>query len=347
MNAVVSEFEALSAKVRAMYGRRLRYEDFVHMAGLADVRAVLDYLGQTSWAPAVNKLEELPLSRASLESVLREQTKEEYLRLGCFVPRDDKLLLGYPVLQAELEGIMTTLRRLKAGRTLPPRPLPQQFLHQSRMDYTLLSTCDSYDGLVRAARRSIYASTLNHLRPEEQDGVPDYQVAESLLRTVYFSHLFRTVRRHYAGEIRDALLHILGFQTDLLNIIHILRLKRYFPAELDHLPYLLPFHYRMKPAQLSQLSAAPSLDAAFTFLRGTAYAHAFQDVEVSEVEDYYRRAMYRLYRRQLINGPPSVCTAIAYLHLKDAETSALINLIESVNYGVPFDDSFAKVIGNI
>lgn len=344
MNEILNDFGALSAKVKAMYGRRLRYADFLHIASMPDVRGVLDYLRQTGWAPAMVKLDGLPLNRANLEAVLREQTREEYVRLNYFVPRDDKLLLSYPVLLAELEGILACLRRLKAGRVSEPRSLPQRFLLHSKMDHRALAACASYDELAAAARHTIYAGALDHLRRSQPQELPDYQVAESMLRTVYYSHLFRVMSRHYTGPVREELLHTLGTQADLLNIIHLLRLKRYFPEEQDHLPYLLPFHYRMKPAQLNQLFAAPSLDAAFALLQETRYAQAFQDVEVSEVEDYYRQAMYRLYRRQLIAGEPCVCTAIAYLHIKDAETSCLINAIESVNYGVPFDDGFVKLV---
>lgn len=339
------EFGALAAKVRAMYGRRLLYSDLVHMASMPDVPAVLDYLRHTSWAPAVEKLEGKPKARVFLEPVLRDQVREEYLRLSWFVPRDDKLLLSYPVLRAELDAIMACLRQIKAAQDLEEVPLPQRFLLHSRMDYQALASCMTYDGLIAAAEQTIYAGALRHLRPAPPQRIPDYQMAESMLRTVYFSHLSRLVERHYGGEVRQTLLRFLGTQADLQNIIHILRLKRYFPEERDHLPYLLPFHLRMDPAQLAQLFAAPTLDAAFALLRETPYAQAFGDPDVSEVEDYYRRAMCRLYRRQLTTGAPSVCTAISYLNLKDAETSVLIGVIESVNYGAPFDDRFARLIG--
>lgn len=345
MSGVINDFGALGAKVKAMYGRRLRYADFVHIASMPDVRAVLDYLRQTGWAPAMAKLDGLPLNRANLEAVLREQTREEYVRLNYFVPRDDKLLLSYPVLLAELEGILACLRRLKAGRSSEPRSLPQRFLLHSKMDHRALSACASYDELAALTRHTVYAGALEHLRRPRPRELPDYQVAESMLRTVYYSHLFRVMSRHYTGQVREELIRTLSTQADLLNIIHILRLKRYFPEERDHLPYLLPFHYRMKPAQLNQLFAAPTLDMAFSLLGETRYAQDFQDVEVSEVEDYYRQAMYRLYRRQLVTGEPCVCTAIAYLHVKDAETACLINAIESVNYGVPFDGSFVRLVG--
>ena len=345
MSDLFRHYEALVTKIKAMYGKRLRDSDFQHMSTLPDVPAVLDYLRQTNWAPAIRKLDALPLNRANLEAVLREQTREEYVRLTSFVPQDDRTLLAFPVRLAELEGIMTTLRRLKAGKILDVRPLSDRFLLQSKLDYPQLMACTDFDGLLAASEHSIYADALRHLRPDAPGALPDYQITESLLHTVYYSHLFREINRHYAGEVKSVLLRSLGIQVDLLNIIHILRLKTYFPGEENYLPYLFPFHYRMTPTQLKELTEASALPAAFEFLKGTAYAAAFQDIQVQEVEDYYRQAMYRFHRRQVMGGLPSVCTAIAYLHLKDAEVSVLINVIEAVNYGVTFDDRFAQLVG--
>ena len=54
-------------------------------------------------------------------------------------------------------------------------------------------------------------------------------VMEAALRTAYFSHLYRIVHCQYTGRTQKVLLRALGEQIDLLNIIHVLRLKTYFP----------------------------------------------------------------------------------------------------------------------
>lgn len=66
---------------------------------------------------------------------------------------------------------------------------------------------------------------------------------------------------------------------------------------------------------------------------------------MAQVEDYYRRALFHFSRRQLMAGTPSVYTAVAYLNVKEAELQALVNVIESVKYGVPYDAALAELIG--
>jgi len=43
--------------------------------------------------------------------------------------------------------------------------------------------------------------------------------------------------------------------------------------------------------------------------------------------------------------PPSIYTAVAYLELKELELSVLINVIESVKYGVPYRAELADLVG--
>lgn len=346
MSIAASGYCALSTKVRAMYGRRLQYSDFMHMASMPDISSVLDYLRQTSWAPAISQLDTLPWGRTNLEAILREQAREEYVRLLSFAPRGDKVLMSYPVLLAELEGILSALRRLKAGRLVEARPLPDRFLVHSKIDYNQLLHCTDFEGLALACTGTIYFTALQNLVAECTGQLPDYPITESLLYTVYYTYLFKTIKKHYSGATKSTLLSSLGTQIDLLNIISILRLKQYFPDEHNTLPYLFSFHHRLKTQELNQLAAAPNLTAAFALLQDTHYAAAFQQPHVKEVEDYYRHTTYTYHHRQLLNPVPSINTAISYLHLKDAETTALITLIESIGYGQPFDDSLVRLIGS-
>lgn len=349
MNGILNNYGALSAKVKAMYGRRLRYEDFVHMAAMTDVPSVLDYLSRTSWSGAVARLEGTALTRGSLEGALQEEAREEYVRLAAFAPRADRDFLAFPVREAELQAIMTAMRRIKSGRIGSRSDLTGRFLLHSRMDYELLNTCTDYDGILAAASRSIYAKTLRQLYPTGGAKLPEYNLTETLLYIAYYSEMLRRAKRCENGAVRQMLLRGLGEQIDLLNILHILRVKISFPQAGSDFTYLFPFHYRLNSRHLEEMAAAPSPQAVFDLLQGTPYYAAFQDYDVDgvkEAEEYYRAAMYRLHRHQVAVGEPSICTAISYLHLKNAEVSALVTVIESVNYGVAYDDTMARLIGS-
>lgn len=89
------------------------------------------------------------------------------------------------------------------------------------------------------------------------------------------------------------------------------------------------------------------MDDVFALLRDSPYRDCFDGVAVGAVEEYYQRAICRFNKRQLAAVPPSIYTAVAYLELKELELSVLINVIESVKYGVPYRAELADPGGPI
>lgn len=348
MMHALNTYGALCAKTRALYGKRLRLGDYRRMSQLTSVDEVLDYLRQKpGWTAAVNRLTADGgfIGRIEMEAALWDQVRVEYESLGHFVPRRDRAVMDFLVLLAEQQAILAGLRRLRAGGTgqLPPA---MKILVHSRLDQKALSTCSDYAGLTDAARESIYHTALQRIRPQQAGELPDYNAAEALLCSTYFSHMYRIIHKQYAGQTQKVLLRAYGEQIDLLNVIHILRLKTYFPGMDSYFSILFPFNYRLSPAFIRALCAAPDAAGVFDLLRGSPYASSFTDVDVGEVEDYYRRAFYSFNRRQLVTGAPSVYTAMAYLNLKELELRALTTVIESVKYGAAYDDSFARLVGD-
>lgn len=343
-------YGALCTKVRALYGKRLRFSDFELLAGMKSEGELLDYLRRhPGWCRAIERLgTDLPyIGRIELEAALREELRLEYLSLHHFVPRGDKLMMQFRVRLAEREAILNVLRRLHTGKYAKGMPPAPRIVLQGKIDYPALRAAASYDDVLAAARNSIYYPVLLHLRPGPGEPMPDYTVTESLLEAAYFSHIFRLIHNSYRGQTQRVLLQAFGQQVDLMNLIHLLRLKTYFPdTPLDtYLTVLYPFNYKLSPQVTRDLCAAPDVQSTLALIRQTPYAKEFEDVAVEAVEDYYRRAFYIFNRRQLLTGVPSVYVAMAYLSMKETELRVLINVIESVKYGVAYDAAFARLVG--
>lgn len=339
-------YEALTTKVKAMYGKRLRWDDYIRMAHMGSVGEVYADLRQHPvWGPAVGRVGEGGrFGRARLEAALREQIREEYVRLTAFVPQKDMELMSFPVLRSELDGLLYTLTRLQAGRIKEVEPLPTAFILHSKTDETALPLCTDYDGLLDAARESIYHDALLHLRPPE-GGLPDYTVAESLLFSVYYSHIINVVKKRYDGDLRKTLQRSIGSQVDMLNIMHILRLKRFFPEEDNFLTVLFPFNYKVTPEQIRAMCAADGPQGVLAVVAETPYAGTFRDADMNDLERLYAETLFRLSRRQLMMGKPSIYSAVAFLNLRELEMKELVTVIETVKYQAEYDDRFARVLG--
>ena len=240
-------YGALSAKIRALYGKRLRADDFARLAGLKNEAELLEALRQhPGWSRALSLVPPGAWSyvgRVEMEGALRDELRLEYRSLSYYVPREDKPLMQFQLRAAERSALLAALRRLKTGRYAKEPPPTSAVPLRLRLDEGALASCTSYDQLLDAARDTIYAPVLRHLRPSRDGALPDFTLAEAALRTAYFSHLYRIVHCQYTGRTQKVLLRALGEQIDLLNIIHVLRLKTYFPQTEPetYLRVLFPF----------------------------------------------------------------------------------------------------------
>ncbi|MEG2096932.1 MAG: V-type ATPase subunit [Pseudoflavonifractor sp.] len=337
-------YGALAAKVRAMYGKRLRFSDFETMAGFHAEGEVLEYLrAQPGWSAAVADLGSGYVGRIELETALKQALWNAYRSLSHFVPKEDKALVASPVRLAELDQILLVLRRLKAGRAggdLPP-------LHklEGKLQNKALCACTDYDGLLAATKGSLYYPSLVHVKPEEPGALPDYATTEALLHAAYYAQTYRLIHRQYAGQTKALLLRAFGEEIDLLNLIHILRLKTYFPGDDRYYSAIFPFYYRLRPEEVKALCNAPDLESCFALLQDTPYAKALVGLSVRELEAKYWQLFYRFNQRQLVAGAPGVYTALAYLNTKELELRVLVNIIESVKYGAAYNADLARIVG--
>lgn len=338
-------YDALTVKARAMYGRRVHREDLIRITGLTSIDAIADELRQLpGWSEATASLPEGELlTRARLERALRDQVRREGLRLAAFAAREDRPFIEFPIRRTELELILAALRRLHASLFKEVDALSPDWLHRTQIDPEALRRCTDFAGLVDAVRGSIYHQALHRLLTDD-GALPDYGSTEALLWAVYFKHLMELACKRYKGEVRKMMESTVGTQMDMMNILHALRLKRYFPDTDNFLPVLVPYHYRVKPEQIHAMCTAPSLEAAMELIETTPYAATFRGAKMEELQDLYHTTLYQTSRRQLIMSKPSVYNAVAYLNLRELELQAVVTAVEASKYQLPLSPSFLQML---
>lgn len=338
-------YDALTVKARAMYGRRTRKEDLLRINRLTSINAIAEELRSLpGWSEATAGLPQGELlTRARLESALRDQVRRESLRLSVFAAREDRPMLEFPIRRTELELILSALRRLHADLHKADDSLSPAWLHRTQVEPDRLRTCTDFAGLVEAVSSSIYYKPLRRLLSEE-DTLPDYGSTEALLWSVYFKYLMELACKRYRGDVRRTMESSVGTQMDMMNLLHALRLKRYFPDADNFLPVLVPYHYRVKPELIHAMCTAPTLEHAMELIETTPYAATFRGAKMEQLQDLYHAALYRSSRRELTLGKPSVYSAIAYLNLRELELKAVVTAVEASKYQLPLTGSFLQSI---
>lgn len=327
-------YSGIASKVRAMYGRRLKTEDFQRLSSMSSVPEIAAYLKtHPGWSSVLSDVNPSDIHRAQLESRIRQHLLNEYQRIFKFMSKNDQPIMRYPLLRTEMDQIMVFLRFLKAGRPQDYEfSAPAFYKLHSRIAFDSLKECETYTAFLDVIEKTDFYPPLAALTPSA--GAPiDYPAIENILRGYYYNILLEAMDRHYRGEIRVLLKRSIGMQIDLLNIVRVIRLRKFYKSPgADIKKYLIPVYSGIKPEFLNRLFAAESDEQQRSLLLSSPYKRVFSENDFPHVEDYYYRQLYDFNRHHISSGSPSVYTPIAYLTLKEIEIKDLINIIELVRY---------------
>ncbi len=330
------KYGALATKVRAMYGKRLKKEDFAKLMDMKSIPEIASYLKQApGWSEGLREFHSEGTNRAVLIGAIHRAEYNNYMKLFHFMSREDKEVMHFPVIAAEMEEVMAFMRLTAQGRsheyncTLPP------FLRrESAIYYQELSEATTYEGLLSAVREADFRDALERIAPDD-GSLPPYAQVEIIMQSYYYRTVYNSVQKAYGGKIRQLLIKSFGQQIDMINLIHVVRVRKYFGGMADNVNgYLLPIYFNLKPAFFKTLLEAKDDQAVDEQLRSSPYAKLFTNNTFSHIEEYYYRLMYEFHHHQISSGVPSILSAISYLLLKQIEVKNLINVIECVYYGV-------------
>jgi|GEM_PF-2972246 len=327
------KYSGISAKVMALYGKLLSEDDWRHLVACTSVSDIALYLrNNKDWS-------EIPpssMSTSALEATVLKKVFAEYERLYKFSYLEDKKYLLFTLYRAEYGYILDVLRRLQSHESPSQNAEATEFMRKhSLVDIGALESCTDYAGLLEAVKGSIYETTLKKLPLSQETGLPNFRDAAILFESQYYKTVFSYVNKDYKGLEKQKLTKLLGTQADLLNIVSLLRLHRYFPSSYNNADELLiPIYSLIEPRLLKTLLTAKSESETLDILKKSRCRKYLEGKNLQNLESLYYEAMED-FCRQIIKSPePSICVPVAYLTMRELECKKLTRLIQAVDYGV-------------
>lgn len=328
--------DALTAKVRAMYGRCLsqqNYRELIHKQTVSEVAAYLKQ--QTDYAVLLRDVNESLVHRGKLEELLRGDLFDDYLSIFHFVGQQEKAFYRFFIMRLEMNEVLTCVRLIVADRAGEyVFGLPSFFAKHASFDLYELAKVKDYDGLLRLLKPTPYGELLRKYNPAE-GGKIDAVRLEIELSGMYFSQILKSVEKTFAGETEREVHESFGMQIDLSNMIDIIRLKRYFNAKSDYIrTLLLPFYFKARRRELDEMMEAPDAAAAWKIAEGTYYGRSFRKYNFEFVDQYEQQILYSFHKHLFITSMSAPVVVTAYLKLKEYEIQNIIHVIEGIRYGL-------------
>ncbi len=320
---------AIATKAKAMYGRRLRSEDYhalLHKKSVAEIAAYLK--SDTDYAETFATVKENSIHRGDLEALLKRDKFERECRLAHYAGGKKKELYQIGILKSEVDLILSKVRLFNS-------PIYNDFASQIPMylnrytsfDLKQLQAANDYDELCAVLNRSEYAKILRRFRPVNNELI-DYSRLETALTKYYYDKVINTIKSKLSGKTRSDCLMIFLTSIELQNLSKIYRLKKYYHADAETIRSTLMLDYlRISKSKMEELITAADAESFLRILANSPYRVFADRNDYVFIEYYADQIKYHLAERHMRFSTNPAIVFMTYTILHDIEMSNLINII--------------------
>ena len=343
---VSSAANAVLAKARAMYGKRLTAQNYTDLLACRSVNEAAAYLkAHTAYADTFEGVTMGSLRRWQIEILLREHLSNNFASLCRYEKSIGDGFYKYFVTLSDVNMLLHSVRYLNSRH--PEKNLakvPDFFVRHSELNAAALETATNVDLLLAAVEGSPYKAVLAPFASVGSDGRPDYFAMELALNKYLYSQAEALVKKNYKGKERKELDAMHAFDTDAENIVSLYRLKRLTNMPQSVLTTMLMPGGTLDEKALTGFMKAPDAEKALQTLKGTAYA-AFAERGDRSVEQVSAKLRYdRAKGLVRFSTFPSV-VMMSYVALAENEAENLTHIIEGIRYNIPPEEISRLLIG--
>ena len=334
------------AKVQAMSGKLLKNADYDTLLSKDSIAEIASYLkNSTHYSDDLANVNEASLHRGQLEEILNEAKAREFARLIRFERGANKRFLLTYVLKYEIEILKEVLRMLKSG-LLPSfyHEVSEHFKRYFTVDIQSLSKSQSIRQFIEGLKGTDYYSVFSKM--EINDGNFNIFNIEMMLDIYYFNRVFTLCEKLLSKNDAKLVREMMSRETDILNLLWIVRSKRYFntPKEIIY-SYILPNRYMIRDAQIKELVEAKTEEDMQAVLASTPYSKVFERDNLF-LEQHFTEYMRTHERKTVRRRQYSIVTVLNYINSCDVETSNIIKIIEGKRYKLSVDEIEPYLIRN-
>lgn len=342
---------AITAKARALYGRRLTRSQYEELCRKKNTSEIASYLKERTYLSGLlTAVQPATVRSDQLESLLRKGRYNKYLDLVRYAaPKNREFYHSYVQGLLEIQLILQMIRLINIGRT-------DEFIvgfpgfaeSDLRIELERFARVRTYDDLLQALEGTEYHDPLLRYRSTDpQNPIVNYSGCEMALMDCYYDRLRKVVRRRFRGEALRELEEILATKIDLENMIILYRLKTYYPTmPRDEMESYLLHPWRRLPRQF--VDAALTADGPEQFLQVIKNAHygVLDDEEVRSLGFGSQTIRSMLSRRYIRRTQQPATAFVCHMFLSEMEIDNIVRIIEAVRYGMEPGDILRLLVMN-
>ena len=252
---------AILAKSRAMYGRRLTERNYTELLNCHSVNEVANYLkNRTAYADIFEGTTTTDIHRGQLETMLKKRVFDQYASLCRYEMSIGQDFYQYFIVRSDIDQIMSCARFLSTGHPGDYLfAMPAFFNQHTKLDLYALAAVNSFESLLAALEGTPYYDMM-HLFARKAPSEINFLDMEAVFQRYLYDRLEELIEKGFKGKDRKEVMSAVGMQLDMEAIVNLYRLKRMggrSPEEIRRSVVIGPIS-RLRRRQFELLVEAPS-----------------------------------------------------------------------------------------
>lgn len=324
---------AVIAKTRALYGKRLKSEDWEALLNCPSIQDVMSYLkANTAYAGVLRDAGFESIHRLELEILLEGRVVQDISRLGHYGHGSLWSMSRYLTATMEINSILHAVIRVLSHTDLGYGFENNYLRGVTELSLQLLDGAETFEEILDACGRTPYAAILQKYMQGE---IRDYAELETRLSNLAYREMYDYIENSAGSDEKEDLK---AFFDDLLildNYARIVRAKEYFkltPEELRRL--LVPFG-GIRQKHLDEMIAAGTKEEVSAIMQRSGKGRKLLAIPHDSVDDLVSAIKYRHCRKNILYGTQHSVVLASYYFLLQMEIARLIHLIEGIRYQLP------------
>lgn len=323
---------ALCAKAKAMYGKRIQNEGYMDLCRKQSVGEVVTYLkSQTKYSDVLSDINVRNVHRHQLEVSLQKEYFERCARLMKYVPRSSQQFYLQEVMKIEIDIILDKVSGLKEEGNVFSLDLPSYLASKTSFNIYELMNIESFQELIEFFKGTKYETIICAFDFTKDI---DFNDLEKQLIELYYDSYIKMIKKLYKGKMQKQLLSILYTSIELNTITKIYRLKKYFNAPSDQIRKVVSLKYnRLPKTVIESMVEAKDAKQFMQILAQSKYSvYTDPDDEFVYIEYYVEKIKYNVAKRYMRFSNEAPLVYITYCILQKIELDNLKHIIEGIRY---------------
>lgn len=332
---------ALTVKARAMFGKRLKDDDYYQLMQKRDIGEIAAHLkNETMFAEVLSGINERAIHRQHLESLLRKDIYIRLQKLMRYSGESDMSFISTFSMKSEITMILNCVRYImNPDENIRDDMIASMPLFSAKyfsFDVRHLVEINDYGELIQFLSETPYRSILARYRHEKIEEM-DYLSLEHDMELLIFEKIFEAIGVYGKSEDGEKMRQIICQRAELMNLSIIYRLKKDFSTTSEKIEeLLLPYQMHFSKKQLHEMIETNTSQEVLEAIRKKYRGYA-KDITFTSIEHFIQQISYNMYHTFIEYETEPTLVLMSYLYLSDMEINNIITIIEGVRYKVSPD----------